>query len=317
MAVTYIDGVLYVDNSILSTYATCPLKAMISYGLDRRPVGPENPNLKMGKAIHTALEYYFTKSPPQTCLNILKAEYEDWAKQNIFDNKRLSWQNIENVFKSWMNKYPQNKLPFRVALENVEIAVDVPLNKEGDIIFTGRIDMLAHARYGESMFAVDHKCTGTLDARKKKEYSMTSQMSGYLWALREMGKDISGIYINAVHVGVVPTSERKCKTHKVYYEECGFLHMNHELMGPYHRSDDDLNEWHQDALLLAQEWKSALDYVDGDITKINDLQQRGKWIYQGCVNCDWYDYCKSGKPNHWINEQTVIDPWKPGVLGDE
>jgi hypothetical protein len=271
----------------------------------------------VGKAIHKALEYYFLGSPEEYCIQILKEEYKDWAQKNIFDNKRLAYNNIENVLKSWILKNPQDKLPFRVKPENVEIAFGVPLNDEGSIIFTGRIDLLAHARHGNALFAIDHKTTGQIDNRKKKEYSITSQMSGYQWALQKQGYDISGIYINLIHTGQVPTSNRKCSTHKAFYEECGFLHMNHELLGPYQRSPQELEEWHQDALSLALEWKQVLDHVSDDITKIRDTQQRGKWIYQACTLCPWFTYCKSGQPQHWILDNTIVDPWFPGVLGEK
>lgn len=318
MAATYNKdtGVLYVDNTILSTFATCPQKAAISYGLDRRLVHEDNANLEVGKALHLALEHYFLGESPEKCMEVLSANYEAWAKANVFDNKRLSWDNIRLVFLSWAQKYPQNKLPFRVEPGNIEVSFDVPLNKKGDIRFTGRMDLLAHSRYGNTLFAVDHKCTGQIDSKKKKEYSITSQMTGYLWALQQSGHDVAGIYINAVHTGQVPTSNRKCAKHKAFYEECGFLHMNHELLGPYQRSQNDLDTWHQDALSLALEWKKMLDHLNGDMDKLVDIQQRGKWLYQACTYCPWQDYCKMGQPTSWLAANTEINAWLPGVLGD-
>lgn len=317
MAVTYIDGVLYVDNTILSAFETCPAKASISYGLDRRRIDSDNANLEVGRAIHKVLEYYYQGVTLEDCLGQLEIEYKDWANKHIFDNKRLSYENIELVFKSWAQKNPQDKLPFRVEPENIEIAFGVPLNDDGSIVFTGRIDMLAHARYGNSLFAVDHKTTGQVDHRKKKEYSMSSQMTGYLWAMQQLGHDIAGIYINIVHTGIVPTSNRKCATHKTLYEECGFLHMNHELAGPYHRSAQELMEWHTDALSIALEWRMTLDHLNGDITKIQDIRQRGRWIQQTpCAGCEWYDYCKGGQKKFWLVENTIVDPWRPGITAE-
>lgn len=316
MAVTYNDGILHVDNTILSTFATCPTKATLSYGLDLRRKDEDNANLEVGKALHKVLEYYYQGYSVEGCLLMLKTEYKAWANQHIFDNKRLSYENIELVFKSWMEKNPQDRLPFRVEDGNAEVAFGVPLNDDGTIVFTGRIDLLAHSRYGNSLFAIDHKTTGQVDARKRKEYSMTSQMTGYLWALQQLGHDIAGIYINVVHTGIVPTSNRKCTTHRTLYEECGFLHMSHELLGPYHRSPQELEEWHTDALSLAMEWRQLLDHVDGDISKVRDAMQRGKWLYQACALCPWSDYCKGGQKDFWLKENTIVDPWRPGVLGE-
>lgn len=318
MAVTYNreTGVLVVDNTILSTFGTCKLKAAISYGLDRRLSADNNGNLEAGKALHKALEYYYQLYSPEECLAVLKEEYEDWALANLFDNKRLSYNNIELVFRSWMDKNPQDKLPFRVTPDNVEVAFGVPLNDDGSIIFTGRMDLLATARQGSALFAVDHKTTGTVDSRKKKQYSMDSQMSGYLWALQQLGKDISGIYINVVHTGIVPTSNRKCATHKTLYDECGFLHMAHQLLGPYQRSPDDLARWHSMALYQASAWKKTLDYLDGDINKVNRVMATGTWIYQACINCPWSDYCGSGQKLHWLKDNTIISEWKPGILSE-
>lgn len=318
MAITYDreKGILFCDNTILSTFATCPLKAMISYGLDRKLQTDTNANLEVGRAIHKALEHYYLLDAPKVCLEVLRQEYEVWATTHLFDDKRLSWANIELVFKSWMDKNPQDRLPFRVSPENIEVAFGVPLNEDGSIIFTGRIDLLAHARHGSSLFAIDHKTTGQLDVRKKHEYSMTSQMTGYQWALQQMGHDISGIYINVVHTGVVPTSNRKCTTHKTYYGECGFLHLNHELLGPYHRSEEDLEAWRVDALSLAMEWRQLLDYINGDWDKLTHVMQRGKWLYQACALCPWANYCKGGQKQYWLTENTVEEFWCPGILGE-
>lgn len=313
MAVTYIDGVLYVDNTIMSTLATCPLKAMISYGLDRRPATSENANLMMGKAIHAALETYLVGGTDEECVEVLKKEYEDFARGNLYDNKRLGYENIELVLRSWLQKNPQERWPFRVDPKNIEIGFGVPLDETGDIIFTGRIDVLAHAKYGDTLFAMDHKCSGTVDKRK---YVMAPQMTGYLWAMEQLGHHVDGIYINAVHAGQVPTSNRKCTTHKTFYNECGFLHMKHELIGPFHRSPEELETWRLDTLAFAREWKELLDYVDGDLNKLKHIKQKGKWIYQACSMCPWLDYCRSGQQVHWIENNTIVDPWKPGVVAD-
>lgn len=319
MAVTFNKetGVLYVDNSILTTYATCPTKATISYGLDRRRVDEDNANLVVGSALHKVLEHYYLGDSAEVCQEVLQKEYEDWARANIFDNKRLSYDNIKLVWQSWLDKNPRDRLPFSVDPGMIEMAFGVPLNDDGSIVFTGRIDLVARAKHGSSLYAIDNKTTGNIDSRKKREYSTGSQMTGYLWALQQLGHEIAGIYINAVHTGIVPTSNRKCSTHRTLYEECGFLHMNHELLGPYQRSQQELETWRQDALSLALEWRQVLEYVKDDINRVPDIQQRGRWIYQACTMCPWEQYCKSGQPKHWLQNQTVVAPWFPGVLGDE
>ena len=317
MAVTYNDGVLHVDNTIISTFATCPLKAAIHYGMDRQSTQANNANLEAGKAIHHAQEYYWLGDKPTKCLEILEIDYKEWSKKNVFDNKRLAWDNIERVFLSWMDKYPQNKLPFIVEEHEVEIALSAPMTKDGSIIYTGTMDLYGKARHGNMRYAVDHKMTGKVDSLKKKEYSITSQMTGYLWLLRENGYDAHGIYINLIDASQVPTSNRKCSTHRTLYEECGFLHMKHEIVGPYQRSDDDIEKWFRDTLADAQQWRDVIEYIGDDFEKLHDIEQRGKKIYNACNSCDWYDYCKMGQPSFWLKNNTVHHEWKPGTLKDK
>lgn len=319
MAVTYDreKDILYVDNSILSTYVTCPLKAAISYGLDRRLTGSDVAHLKAGSAIHTALEYYFGwPLDSDTPLQALEDEYKDWALENVSPKDRMNWHNVKLVLESWLARNPREELAFTINPEHIEIPFEVPLNEDGSIIFTGRIDLIGYGQAGNSCFVIDNKTTGWVDSSKKKEYSINSQMSGYLWATKQLGWNPAGIYINLVHTGIVPNSNSKCTKHAVTYEECGFEHMKHEWLGPYHRSPQELESWRTDALSWALEWRQVLRHLGDDVSRLKDIQQRGKWTYKTCTYCDWYDYCKGGQKDHWITNFTVIDPWRPGVLGE-
>lgn len=316
MAVTYKDGILYVDNTILTTYKLCELKAAISYGLDLRLKAEDNANLMMGKAGHKALEHYYQGVNPADCMQIFQDEYREWADKNIFDNKRLGWPNIERVFQSWMTKNPQDKVPFDLARTQAEIPFEVPLSPEGDIIFTGTIDLLTHSRHGNMLYAIDHKFTSQVDNAKEREHSLTSQMSGYTWALKQLGHEVTGIYINFVHTGVVPTSARKCTTHRTLYEECGFLHMNHKLAGPYSRSDYSLKRWYRNALAIAKKWRTLLDKLDGNIDNLKKVPTSGEFVYQACVRCPWNEFCKLDQKTYWLTNNTIVDPWFPGTLAE-
>jgi hypothetical protein len=308
-------GKLYVDNSILSTLATCETQAVMRYGYSLVPQDVSRAPLKAGSAVHKALEAHFLGDSLWVCLDILAREYESWAIANVTDGDRLSYANVREIVKSWIWHHPLEKLPYQVMIDTdgtpmVERKFAYPLLP--DVDFVGAIDLVGTRTDGEGVILIDTKTTGRVDQMFLEGFHLSSQMSGYAWALEQMlGRPITSIYINVVDMRSVPDSPtRKCREHKTVYAECGYQHMNHQLAGPYYRSEQLLTRWHKNAVRLAKQWKDQLDKNGGETYYIGRVAQSGMFRYQVCNRCEFSNFCRTGRKIDQAN--LVSEVWSPG-----
>lgn len=323
----YYDGVLHVDNTILSSFATCPTYAVVRYHYNKRPFGYSNNPMIAGSALHKAIEQHYQGKSREEVVATLWEHYYEYATQNIASDDRYSWNNISAVLISWIMRHPVEQLPYTVPSDNfTEIPFAYQLDPNvPDIVYVGMIDAVVAQRAGsmipeelraqQGLYVLDTKSTGRLDESFKKSFHLSSQMSGYVWAANFMfpEQEIVGVYINGVATTVVPTSDRKCSVHKRPYSECGFMHPAHELLGPFLRTPEEIEEWRWDAVTLAREWKRQVDQ-QGDSEDMSLVPQTGKFVYGACSRCELLDFCRLGRPlktYDWEHYQ-----WLPGNLAE-
>lgn len=308
-------GKLYVDNSILSTLATCETQAMMRYGYSLAPGETSRAPLQAGSAVHKALEAHFVGDTLWVCLDILEREYAAWARANVPEGDRLAYDNVREVVKSWIYHHPLERLPYQVMIDvdgtpMAERKFAYPLAPGID--FVGAIDLVGTRTDGQGVILIDTKTTGRVDQMFLEGFHLSSQMSGYAWALEQMlGRPITSIYINVVDMRLVPSSPtRKCRDHKTVYAECGYLHMNHQLAGPYYRSEALLKRWHKNAVRLAKQWKTLLDNNADETYNIGRVAQSGMFRYQVCNRCEFSNFCRTGRKVDQSN--LVPEVWYPG-----
>lgn len=309
------DGILYVDNSTLSSFQTCPTKAMVSYGWNLVPTETSNAPAEAGTALHKAIEIHLAGGSLDECRQALHGAYYDFSLR-IAHGDRLGFDNVQLVLESWIERNPLHELPYAIhGADYIEMPFDLPFG-EG-VRYVGKLDALVHRHDGQALYVLDTKSTGNPDYKFRKQFNIGSQMTGYVWAADQMfDEPIAGIFINVVHVGVVPTSNSKCKIHKGFtYSECGYMHPKHELIGPKFRSPRALASWEKDARALAQAWrKTYLRFID-NIDDIDELPQYGKWVYQACGLCDLHDFCRTDRNINSGVEFDVVE-WQPGDLAE-
>ena len=81
---------------------------------------------------------------------------------------------------------------------------------------------------------VDHKTTGFINSMWTDQWAMDGQVTGYIWAARQLLRDkpVMGAFINGVQFSKLPNDGvRKCKDHGVKYAECGPMHAKWEVVG--------------------------------------------------------------------------------------
>jgi hypothetical protein len=297
MAVWLPDGRLAVDNSTLSSLATCGTQAMMAYGLSLR--APEGTNLpaEAGTAIHKAVEAYFKTGKRFEAIAKLKEVYEPIAERHAQPDDRLGYDNIARCLESWLDKYPPGQLPYDVVPGAIEVPFQLPLTKE--VAYVGQIDAIVTPRGSDRLWLLDTKSTGRVDQKFKAQFSIGSQMSGYYWAAQQLfNQEVEGIYINVVHAGKVPGSDRKCGTHGRKYSECGSWHMDHGVH-KYYRSEGEIEAWLADVKVLqtSRRWGMLTSAESGFIRLalcaittnsasncgIPDMRQRTSSSIRGCL----------------------------------
>lgn len=309
-------GILYVDNTILSTFASCETQAMMRYGYFLQPESDINAPMTAGIAVHKALECHYLGGTVDEALSALWESYYAFASEYIPAKDRLAYNNVVEIVRSWIWHHPLHKLPYKVLPEYVEMPFCLPLVEDGSIMYVGAIDNAGTRTDGAGLYLIDTKSTGRIDTSFKLQFYLSTQMSGYMWALEELlGRMPTALYINVVDMRSVPNSNRKCYTHKTPHSDCGYLHMQHQLLGPYYRTTHAIKTWKKNAIRLAQQWKALLDRNLEDPAMIARVPQSGMFRYQVCSRCSYQDFCRNDR----VMREDIIEteePWWPGTTAE-
>ena len=102
---------------------------------------------------------------------------------------------------------------------------------------------------------VDHKTTGFINAMWTDQWAMDGQVTGYIWAARQLLRDkpVMGAFINGVQFSKLPNDgTRKCKDHGVKYAECGPMHAKWEVVGLLERNAVMVENWLAEAVPMAE-----------------------------------------------------------------
>jgi hypothetical protein len=300
---------LYIDNSTLKAVARCSTEAFMRY-IHARTTPEERATLKSGTAVHAALATYLKGDGVIAAIQALADEYREWAEANVADEDRLSWKNVEAVAYAWFDAHPLDELPFRVtAPEFVEIGFAEPLDDAGEFVFCGRLDAFGVRANDGLPCLIEHKSTGQIASDWIRQFKKDSQVSGYMWgAQQHLGQRIVDVYVNAIEMKKLPSSDRKCKEHGVQYSECGAQHAKSEII-IVSRTDAQLAEWRKTALHLARRYKELLQRYP-NVTAIDKVRMQG--TFNGsCRWCQFDDFCNAGRPANMIGSMFVEDRWSP------
>lgn len=311
LACLYRDtGILYVDNTILSTLAQCETQAMLRYGYFVAPENDSSAPMLAGIAVHKALEIHYLGGTLDEATSALFDSYYDYATANIAEGDRLCYSNVVEIVRSWIWHHPLDKLPYTVDPDYVEMAFSQ--NLTDDIVFVGRIDACATRTDGAGFYLIDTKSTGRIDIRFKSQFNLSTQLSGYIWALEKyLCYPVTGAYINVVDMRLVPNNaKRKCTSHKCFYADCGYLHMSHQLLGPFYRSPAAIKTWKRNAIRLARQWQTLLDRNLSSLDMIARVPQSGMFKYQTCSLCAYQDFCRQDRNLYLLYD--IPEPWWPG-----
>jgi hypothetical protein len=245
--------------------------------------------------------------------------------------ERLSPPNVIRVMEGWFETHPKDSLPYDVykhkGVPLVEHAFELPFGElvppsdDEGLYYFGRIDTVVRHKQTGAIYILDTKTTGRPDYQMRESFKLSSQMSGYWWAVEEeYGLKVAGVWINVIHLPQLPgfrEEAKTCKTHRVPTSQCNLYHAQHQLWGPYLRHPAEIVNWKSDALYHARRFKKMVERfetLDDEQLRIglaNRARQQGRWIYKACSFCDFKELCETGRSEGAVRQFTVVDQWDP------
>jgi PD-(D/E)XK nuclease superfamily len=314
---------IYVDNTILVSFATCETKGVLRHILGRSGE-TDSAALHFGTALHQAFAASLREESPTHAFAEFERSYRAWAEDNIFDpaNAR-SWTNASALIAYYLLTHAPDSLPYDIVRDRSGIPiVEYPMEYglADGITYVGTLDALVRDKNTGLVYVLDHKTT-SYDATPyyERQFVMGSQLSGYLWLGQKLveklslDEPITGALINAVHVRPIPTSPRRCPVHGMPYSQCGIQHLEAQLLGPYIRTQAQIAQWEQQAKDLA--WRYRRQHDEAKVTGNTSLEaawQEGLFN-NACQNCEFIDFCRQGRPWNSVENLYALNPWQPWV----
>lgn len=304
----------FVDNTLLSAFAACQTKGYLRH-IKNVAGSEESAALKLGEAIHAGLESHLLGSPAGMSFRIFERLYRPFAEIQFpdEDNARC-WTNASQLFSAWLTLHPLDTLPYAPVEINeqilVEQAVAAPLTST--ITMVGKLDALVRDKETGLLYVLDHKTGGGWEPSSyDRQFLLGSQISGYLWLMSRwletqgVTEPIAGAFINYIPIKAIPASTTKCKLHGVAYKECGVQHVQGSLLGPFTRTEQQLQDWQQEAERL------ALAYVAmRDSKQVEAIGMEG--VFNGsCRFCEFFDFCRMGRPWADVDSLYEVNKWAP------
>lgn len=219
-------GALFIDNSSLERFTTCPRSAQY-YLCSRREAAEDRTALTFGKIIHKVLETYYKNlnrsiaEREALMLTTAAQEFQSWQPpEGDYRNYDIACQVIEAYCKSFpLEEFrilslpeggPAIEVPFAVPLGEIEVGAEIYV-QEGEetprlqhldklpLVWQGRIDLIYETQGRVSL--MDHKTTSMMGPSYFKEFELSHQVYGYVWAASQLLKRaVYGFNVNALAI---------------------------------------------------------------------------------------------------------------------
>lgn len=220
ITIPLVDGdTLFIDNSSLEHFTTCPRQALYSLVRRLKPAG-ERTALNFGSIVHKILEARYractalhaqTPDVTQVMLATAQREFDKWSPpEDDYRNFSCAVELIRRYedaypFESFevvrgLDGSPMIEVPFAIPLG--EIKTDIAgVPKTIKIVWTGRIDLVYLSENGGGLYVMDHKTTSVMGPSYFSSFTISHQMYGYVWAVEQLcGKPVTAVVVNALGV---------------------------------------------------------------------------------------------------------------------
>ena len=289
------DFPLGIDASMRAAFLKCPRSFELGYLRHLRPLQPSVHLVAGGayaKGLEVARRAYYEQGVPEKraiglgAIALVKA-YGDFEPPM---RHAKTCENVLSAFDYYFSVWPMSSdtlTPFRG--QDVKRAIEwsfaLPLPvahpQSGDpILYIGRFDMLGE--FGGGLWVVDDKTTGSLGASWSKQWDMRGQFTGYCWAARQTGLNVTGALVRGV--SILKTKHDHAQA--IVYKE-----------------DHKVEQWYTQILR--------------DVQRMVQLWEEGYWDYDlsdGCCSfgeCSYKLLCESPRPEDWLEGNYEVRAWDP------
>lgn len=209
------DFPISIDSTIRSAFVSCQKKFYYEYMLHRR-TAQKSIHLIAGGAFAAALEssriaFWRDGASEDEALAIGACTIIDHFGEDTFEGEAKSRNNMLAALCEYFEHYGWKTDEFRPHLDTagqpmVEFSFAVPIPGTSHpvthepILYTGRFDMIGEHQQTGELYAVDEKTTGSLGQSWINQWRHRGQLTGYVWAGRESGYNLSGACIRGISI---------------------------------------------------------------------------------------------------------------------
>lgn len=284
-----------IDNTILGTFRSCPVKAFRSYFEHWKPA-TESVHLIAGGAFAEGIEvarrafYEHSADPSDAVASGMRALLLKYGDFECPPESAKSPERTAGALEFYFANYPLGAdaavpITWSDGRRGIEFSFAQPLPIAhpitGDpILYTGRADMIADM--GGGVYIYDEKTASSLGASWAKQWEMSSQFTGYSWAARQVGIPAKGVVVRGVSI---------LKTKYETQQAISF------------RTDYEVDRW--------------VEQTCRDVERMIHCWQEGYWDWNlghACSEyggCSFIPICKSPDPETWLNTYFVKRVWDP------
>lgn len=284
-----------VDSTMLSAFRACPQKMFRSYVEHWKPQ-TDSVHLHAGKSFATGIEaarrafYIQHLSKEESEATGLEALIRAYGDFECPAESAKSLERMAGALEFYYENYPLGQdgaipLEFASGLQGIEFSFSEPLPvmhpTTGDpILFAGRADLLAH--YCNGIYLFDEKTTSSLGPTWPRQWEMRSQFTGYTWAARNQGINVTGTVVRGISIL------------KTKYDTAQSI---------TYRSEYEVDRW--------------LKQTIRDVESMKRMWEAGDWEYNLDNACNDYGgcmfttVCKSPTPEKWLPINFQKKVWDP------
>lgn len=204
-----VDGVLYIDNTCMELFNTCPRQAYY-YKVLKKELNKSRIALDFGKAFHEVLDYLYRKygtSYRNAEANSDILRYAQSLHLDTPDDDYRSNAYLVGAVSKYLSDYPAESFSLATAPDG-KPAIEIPFARPLGIInspvfgrvvvvWTGRIDLVY--RQPGRLGIIDHKTTSMMGPQYFAEFDLSNQFYGYAEAAEFIfGEQISEVTVNGL-----------------------------------------------------------------------------------------------------------------------
>lgn len=264
------NGEWLVNNSSLSLIQTCFRKANFTFS---------NPEIKTGSvatafgtAIHKALEKYYLTSRAARSADLMKSAFDEAVKNSEYEipqeGEARSVKSGHIILDAYHATYGDDSFEIYADKDGPFVERSFNVQVTPNIRFFGQIDLVLRNTVNGQLYLFDHKTTSSLSGFSDRA-TPNHQLTGYLWALRSMGIDISNAILQGIKVTKFARSQPEFMRVEAY------------------RSEEEFFDWAEWVIFMTKSWEVA--------TNTDTYPMNGASACTTYGGCKFKDVCSAPK----------------------